>query len=779
VRDVRHPAWPGTRERWVGLLEFQVYRESRPGRRCLPPHNEPNAYKPTVPRSIKLTPLLLMLVMMAAGVRVSGAAPVRTAHVEAELVAERTALVPGRTNTVALRLVMERGWHTYWQNPGDSGLPTTLAWKLPEGLSAGPIQWPAPRALPVGPLVNYGYEGQVLLLNDITTVPDFLSGKTVTLSARADWLVCKEICIPEGADLTLTLPVIADGAQVQPDSRWSDAIAKARTSVPRAVDDWKVTATGRGPKIELRLAPASGHDNAPDLAGAHFFPYVEGQIEASGAQPLTREGAEWSVSLPVASQRVGEFKRVAGVLVSGDAGAPRAVSVDVPLGGTVVAGSAATAASVPSLQLMPPASSADSALSLGTAIFFALIGGVLLNLMPCVFPVLSLKVLGFATHRESGAAMRHHGLAFGAGVLVSFWLLAGALIALRAAGQQLGWGFQLQSPTTIACLAVLFFVLALNLSGVFEVSQFVPSSLATWNAKNPLLNDALSGALAVVVASPCSAPFMGAALGYALAGPMLSTWIVFTVLAVGMALPYALLAYFPAWRKRLPKPGAWMERLKHLLAFPLYATVLWLLWVLGAQLDNDAVLRLGVTLLLIALGLWAWQTMRTGGARGWGIASAASIVSAIVVGWPVVATSALDAETNVSRRPADDELWQDYSAARVAELVAAGRPVFVEFTAAWCVTCQVNKRLVLDTDAVREAFARQKVALLQADWTRRDPAIGAALAALGRDGVPVYVFFRPGKEPLLLPEVLRKQNILDAVDMPQAASSGVVPSTGG
>jgi len=393
--------------------------------------------------------------------------------------------------------------------------------------------------------------------------------------------------------------------------------------------------------------------------------------------------------------------------------------------------------------------------------------------------VLSLKVLGFAAHRESGAAMRHHGLAFGAGVLVSFWLLAGVLVALRAAGQQLGWGFQLQSPTTIAALAVLFFVLALNLSGVFEVRQFVPSSLVTWNAKNPLVNDALSGALAVVVASPCSAPFMGAALGYGLAGPIMSTWIVFTALAVGMALPYVLLAYFPTWRKRLPKPGAWMERLKHLLAFPLYATVLWLLWVLGAQLDNDAVLRLGVTLLLIALGLWAWQTMRTGGARGWGIASAASIAAAIVVGWPVVATSASDAETNVSKRPASDDLWQDYSAARVAELVAAGRPVFVEFTAAWCVTCQVNKRLVLNTDAVRDAFARQKVALLQADWTRRDPAIGAALAALGRDGVPVYVFFRPGKEPLLFPEVLRKQTILDAIDTPQAASSGVVPSTGG
>jgi len=740
-------------------------------------------------RSIILASLVLTLFVAAGGVCMSDAAPVRTAHVEAELVAERTALIPGAANTVALRLAMTRGWHTYWQNAGDSGLPTTLVWKLPDGLKGGPIQWPAPRALPVGPLVNYGYEGEVLLLSDIATVPDFLSGKTVTLSARADWLVCKEICIPEGADLSLTLPVIADAGQVQRDPRWGDAIAKTRASLPRPADDWKVTATARGSMVELQWAPATGRDSAASIAGAHFFPYAEGQIEAAGPQSLVQQGNEWRMSLPVASQRVGEFKRVAGVVVSGDPSAPRALAIDVPLDGTAVAGSAAPAIAAPALNLAP---GADSALSLGTAIFFALVGGLLLNLMPCVFPVLSLKVLGFATHRESNAAMRHHGLAFGAGVLVSFWLLAGALIALRAAGAQLGWGFQLQSPATIAFLAVLFFLLALNLSGVFEVRQLVPSSLATWNAKNPLVNDALSGALAVVVASPCSAPFMGAALGYALAGPTLSTWIVFTALAIGMALPYVLLAYFPNWSKRLPKPGAWMLRLKQLLAFPLYATVLWLAWVLGAQLDNDAVLRLSGTLLLIALGLWAWQTMRTGGARAWGIAAGASIAAALAVGWPVVATSAMDAGSTVAKGPAADGAWQEYSAPRVAELVAAGRPVFVEFTAAWCVTCQVNKRLVLDTDAVQDVFTRRKVALVRADWTRRDPAIGAALAALGRNGVPVYVFFRPGKEPLLLPEVLTRQDIVDAVDTPpsaaatqgapsheRAGTSPLLPSTGG
>jgi thiol:disulfide interchange protein DsbD len=385
---------------------------------------------------------------------------------------------------------------------------------------------------------------------------------------------------------------------------------------------------------------------------------------------------------------------------------------------------------------------------------------LLLNLMPCVFPVLSLKVLGFAAHGGDRATMRKHGLAFAAGVIVSFWLLAAVLVALRAAGSQLGWGFQLQSPVVVAGLALLFFVLALNLSGLFEIRLLLPSSLAGWNAKNPYVNDALSGVLAVVIASPCSAPFMGAALGYALTSSIASTWIVFTTLGVGMALPYLALAYFPAWRSKLPKPGAWMRRLRQLLAFPLYATVIWLAWVLGAQLDNDAVARLAATLLMVALALWAWQTMRTGGARAWGAAAIASLAAAMVVGWPVAAGVASE---GAKPAVAASEPWQDYTPQRVAQLVAAGQPVFVDFTAAWCVTCQVNKRLVLNTDAVRQAFAQGNVALVRADRTRRDPVIGAALAALGRDGVPVYVLYRPDKAPLLLSELLSKQEVLAAI----------------
>ena len=708
-----------------------------------------------MPRWLNIVACRLVCCVVAAALALPAvAAPARTAHVEAELVPEQTALSPGRPLTVALRLAMERGWHTYWQNPGESGLPTTLTWKLPDGLSAGPIQWPPPRTLPQGPLTNYGYEGEVLLLTDVVAVPDFLSGRTVTLNARADWLVCKEICIPEGADLSLTLPV-ANNAE--PDRRWAGPIARTRGALPRPLEGWNIAATGRGGEIDLALTPRAG---AADPGEVHFFPFNEGKIEASAPQPLARDGSALKLTLPVASQRVGEFTRVAGVLTATKGFGDRsAATIDVPLTGSVVAGSSGSS----SVAIAPAPVSTGSDLSLGVALAFAFVGGILLNLMPCVFPVLSLKVFGFAAQGFNTGTTRAHGLAFGGGVIVSFWLLAGLLFALRAGGAQLGWGFQLQSPPVVAGLAVLFFVLALNLSGMFEVGQLLPSALSTWSARNTSVNDALSGVLAVAIASPCSAPFMGAAIGYGLAQSASSTFAVFTALGVGMALPYALLAFFPGWRKYLPSPGPWMVRLKQILAFPLYATVIWLAWVLGAQLDNDAVARLATVLLLIAIALWAWQTRRTGGARGWGWAALAGLVAAIVVGAPVVSAPAGPGESAAKPVVADKGAWQDYAPERVLQLTADGRTVFVDFTAAWCVTCQVNKRLVLNTDAVQQAFAQHDVALLRADWTRRDPTIGHALATLGRSGVPVYVLYRPGREPLIFPEVLRQSTITDAL----------------
>jgi DsbC/DsbD-like thiol-disulfide interchange protein/cytochrome c biogenesis protein CcdA len=704
---------------------------------------------------------LAVLVALAPGSLVS-AAPVKTDHVEAELVAERTALVPGVPSTLALRLKIEDGWHTYWRNPGDSGLPTTLVWKLPPGFVASEIEWPPPRTLPVGPLVNYGYEGEVLHLVTLTPPANLELGGNVEIAARADWLVCKETCIPDGADLKLTLPV---GTNAATDPRWGGAISLTRGALPQPLTGWKAEARGNGALIELKLTPPAG---GPDPGTLRFFASTDGTIEPSAPQTQSRDAAGAQLlSLGVAHKLTPSLQNLAGVVTASNAfassvGSMQAATIDVPLTGRVVAG--------PRPDFDPPpiaarvlAAPADGSLSLGAAALLALVGGLILNLMPCVLPVLSLKALSLAAPgHDDRRVQRRSGVAFAAGVVLTFVALAVALLTLRAAGEQVGWGFQLQSPAVVTGLAVLFFVLALNLSGVFEFATLMPG-LASWSLENRYADAVLSGVLAVIIASPCTAPFMGAALGFALAQSAGATLAVFAALGVGMALPYLLLSWFPQWRRALPRPGIWMERLKQFLAFPLYATVAWLAWVLGAQVDNDAVVRLFATLIIVAFALWAWRNFRGGATKAWSVTALVAAVGAVVIAWPLFRS---DAIANAPARAVEsraDGAWLPYTPARLAELTGAGRPVFVDFTAAWCVTCQVNKRLVLNGVDVRDAFARHGVTLVRADWTRRDPAITRALAALGRNGVPVYVLYRPGREPLLLPEVLRTQIVVDAL----------------
>ena len=435
----------------------------------------------------------------------------KTEHVEAELVAAQTALVPGEPLTVALRLTMQKGWHTYWQNPGDSGLPTTLEWKLPAGISAGPIEWPAPHALPAGPLVNYGYDGEVLHLVQLTPQPTLTTGAPAVLRARADWLVCKEVCIPEGADLELALPVDKTAA---PDPRWGAPIAAARAALPRPLAGWKTTAEGKGATIELKLVPPAGAERSGRIA-VLLVRRIEDR--AVGAADTRRDGDAYVLTLPVSYNLAGNFGRLAGVLTAADgfSATARAATIDVPIAGARSRGREARAATPrprsTSHRLLP-----RTGLSLALAIAFAFVGGIALNLMPCVFPVLSLKVLGFATHHDAKTTLRKEAFAFAAGVVVTFVALGLVLAALRTAGEQLGWGFQLQSPAVVTALAALFFVIALNLSGVFEFGQIAPSGIAEFTAKNRTVDALASGVLAVLIASPCTAPFMGAALGYAI-----------------------------------------------------------------------------------------------------------------------------------------------------------------------------------------------------------------------------------------------------------------------
>lgn len=661
------------------------------------------------------------------------AEPVRTPHVEAELVAEHTALTPGATQTVALRLKMIPHWHTYWRNPGDSGLPTTIEWRLPKGFAAGPIQWPYPQRLPLGPLTNFGYEDEVLLLIDLKVPEQLTRGESITLAALAKWLVCNEDrCIPERAQLTLPLTVGGDGR-----SAHAAAVARARAALPvpaaTSLTGWGFAARRTAEGAVIDVTPASG----VALGTFWFFPYHEGRIENSAAQALARGAGVYRLAVPAAQQPVGEFSRATGILVApegfGHTNGPRAVEIDLPFG-------------IVSTPVLEGVSTVP--LNLELALLFAFIGGVILNLMPCVLPVISIKALSFVQHGQRDAHItRRHGLMFALGVLVSFWMLAGVLLGLRGAGAELGWGFQLQSPAVIAILALFFFALGLNLSGVYEFGTMLPGNAAAWRARNPYVDSLFSGVLAVAVASPCTAPFMGAALGYAVSQPAFIALSVFTALGVGMAMPYALLSWFPGWLRHVPRPGPWTLRLKQSLAFPIYATVVWLAWVLGLQAGMNAVALLLAALVL--LGIAAWLLGMRFERPIWTTATAAAL-TILAVGLALPGGISEPA----SRSALAGANWERFSPERVSAHTRAGQPVFVDFTAAWCVTCQVNKRLVLHTRDIQDAFTEKGVTLMIADWTRQDDTIARTLAQFGRNSVPLYVLYRPDREPLVLPEIL-------------------------
>ncbi|QAZ41311.1 protein-disulfide reductase [Methylibium sp. Pch-M] len=684
----------------------------------------------------------------------------RTDHVTAELVAERGAVAAGQTLRIGLKLQHIPHWHTYWRNPGDSGLPTTLSWTLPPGSRMGEIEWPAPERLPIGPLVNYGYEGDVLLPLQYTAPADARPGDTLRLQAQARWLVCNDVCIPEQAALELQLPV-AEAATADSAAPGMHAALFAQAAAAQAgpLSAWTAEVQQVGRDLLLTLEPAAG-DLPADAPEVHVFPYAEQLLEPA-SHALYRGPRGYALKLKLLDGATVPA-RLDGIAVaqadpggSGTAvwgGPQRSVEFSAPLRPvttiTVPAGARAAA------EDRVPASLRGSApVGLLAALGLAFLGGMLLNLMPCVFPVLSIKLLGLARQEGDVRRLRMHALAYGVGVVCSFVALAAALLALRAAGSAVGWGFQLQEPGVVFALALLFFVLGLNLAGQFEFSLLMPQGLAQWRAQRPAVDAFGSGVLAVVAASPCTAPFMGAALGYAIAQPPAEALGVFAALGFGMAWPYVLLVLRPGWRARLPRPGPWMLRLKQGLAFPMFATVVWLLWVLGQQAGIDGSTRALVALVGLAFGLWLASVWR-------GVAARAGVtvllVAVLAWGWPVseqAASPQADRGT-ASTAGSPHTAWQAYDEAAIDAHLGQGRAVFVDFTAAWCVSCQVNKRLVLHTEETLQAFNRSNVALMRADWTHRDERITAALGRLGRNGVPVYVLMRPGREPLLLPEIL-------------------------
>jgi thiol:disulfide interchange protein/DsbC/DsbD-like thiol-disulfide interchange protein len=691
------------------------------------------------------------------------AQPVRGDNIESELVAPVTAVVPGQPLTVALRLKHDAHWHTYWQVPGDSGLPTTIQWKLPEGWSAGPIQWPVPMRLPVGPLMNFGYEGEVLLLTELRPPADLQLGSVVELGARADWLICKDVCIPGGADLKLALLVDRSAAPTHRAVQFDST----RKLIPGKAELAQVAATIQDNRIRLGFVPAQGKP----AAKVEFFPLEEQRIEPAAAQVLQTEGSGSALFLRALQPVAPEFKSLKGLLVvdGGPANAAQggwAGTVEVPL----VAGTVAAVGVAAPLAIVEGAGAGR--VGFWGALIGAFIGGLILNLMPCVFPVLSLKLLSLmqhqrqddAAHRAHGASLRAHGGAFAAGVVLSFVLLAALLIALRAGGAQLGWGFQLQTPWVVAALATLFFLIGLNLLGAFEFN--FGSGVASSGLAQKLQSDSLGGSfwtgvLAVVVAAPCTAPFMGAALGYAATQPAAIALTVFAMLGVGMAAPYVVLTLFPRLLARLPRPGVWMERFKQLMAFPMFATVVWLVWVLVQQTGANGVAWVLGAFVLVGMAAWAFGLTQRGARRfRWVAAGRGGCgLYALFAGTHPAAVERAQAQLAAPAAAG----WQPWSSEAVNKTLAAGQPVFVDFTAAWCVTCQVNKQTVLQTASMDQAFAARSVVRMRADWTNRDEAITRELARFNRNGVPLYVLFDPKGSAHVLPEILTERTVLDAL----------------
>ena len=669
-------------------------------------------------------------------------------HVDAELIAATDAIVPGQPLTVGLRLKHENEWHTYWQVPGDSGLPTQIKWQLPAGFNAGAIDWPHPKRLPVGPLMNFGYEGETLLLTIVQVPADLPVGTPVTLNAKALWLECKDVCIPGEAQVKLTLPV---KTQAAPSS--SAGLFKAsQARVPQAA--LNATANIDATRIRVALSPPVGKT----LDKFEFFPLEEGRIEAAAPQELKKEGAQFAIYLTAAKPVGTDFKTLKGVIVAN--GGPGYANgwanvVLAPLtAGAVGAAAGATGAS---------GSAGGSSMSLLAALGTALLGGLILNLMPCVFPVLSLKLIGLAQHRTHSGPMAAHGIAFAVGVVLSFVLLAALLIGLQQAGSALGWGFQLQTPWVVAALTVLFFGIGLNLLGVFEFTM--GSSVANLKAADTLAQKSDwrgsfgTGVLAVIVASPCTAPFMGAALGYAITQPAVIALSVFAALGVGMAAPYVLLTLFPSLLAKLPRPGRWMELFKQFMAFPMFATCVWLLWVLAQQVDAGGVALALCVLVAVSFALWALGLSQRGARVFRWVAAAGGVLAALTF-VPIATSEALAPGT----RSTADTGWIDYSPEKLVQLRGEGKAVFVDFTAAWCVTCQLNKRVALRADNVKRRFATDNIVLMRADWTNRDERITQALAQFGRNGVPLYVLYDRKGEAVVLPELLTEGIVLAALD---------------
>lgn len=684
----------------------------------------------------------------------SYAAPVKTDEVEAELIAENQGFRPGGfDNWIALRLRPEPGWHVYWQNPGDSGIPTSIDWDLPAGASAGDMLWPYPHQEALGELTNYGYSEETLHLIPIRVA----EAGAYTLKGTAKWLVCKDICIPGQADLQLD--VTAGSGPLEPDLAWVGAFNKARKQLPLAAPDWDAQYAISGGDFSLMVEGAQ----FPAEARIEFFPLANDLVSHAAEQRIVVDASNGlRLSQALSTYFEEPPQPVTGVLVIHDTDKVRSFQIRAEPG-AVTPVPASTAAPKDQAQVGPmPSGPAEAAAqsadpTLLVMLGFAVIGGLILNLMPCVFPVLAIKALSVMSARSEPATRRQaHALAYTLGVILSFMVVAGLLIALRAGGQALGWGFQLQSPAFVFALTVVLFAMGLSLSGAAHFGSRWMGAGERLASRSGLSGSFFTGALAVVVATPCSAPFMASALGFALTQSAAIALMIFAALGLGLALPFLLIGFVPRLASMLPKPGAWMETFKQLMAFPLYLTAVWLLWVLGGLTSRDGMALALIGLVLVAVAVWSFGRARSGVGQGFAIVALVAAFSLMLH----PAMHAQKSEKTVSLKHGSEV----FSQARFDALRAEGRSVFVDFTADWCLTCKINERGAMRADSVRDAFRRNDVVTLVGDWTRADPAITAVLDRYGRSGVPLYLASRDGAEPVVLPQILTPDIIIGAFE---------------
>lgn len=706
--------------------------------------------------------VLLGLLLAPSQAAAQGAGVQRTERIAAELVSVSQWAAPGSTAIVAVRQDIEPDWHTYWRNPGDSGGPTALTWTLPGDVEAGEIVWPLPRRQRLNTLMNYGYSGEVYLPVPIAVPADAQPGSTLPLRVKALFFVCSaEMCVPEELTLSLDLPVRAGAAPLDP--RHGAAIQRIVETAPRATDiAARITLRDGVATLTATGGPLAGADPGP----SYFFPFEPRMIDHAAPQSGRYGPQGLTLALTPGADLAAAQGPIRGVLSTG-LGAFE-ISAEA---GPALAGAEGSGDLAPAPEDGPPetAGSASTAGFLQAALF-ALLGGVILNLMPCVFPILAMKAAALAGAAHDAPRARRDGLAFLAGVLTTFLLLAGVLLALRAAGQAAGWGFQLQTPAMTAGLALLMLAVGLNLSGVFHIGSGLQGV-----GSGPLsrlgggAGAFLTGVLAVVVAAPCTAPFMAVALGAALLMPWPMALVVFLMLGLGLALPYVLVSVTPGLLSRLPRPGLWMERLRGVLAFPMYATALWLAWVFSRQAGGDALGLLFITGLLLALAVWLLglaQAERALGRRG-RLAATTGFMALALAAAGLVMTARLPSVPATATAPeaAGGPAAAPWSPQAVEAALAEGRPVLVNFTADWCVTCKINEAGALKSARTVEAFRAANAVYLVGDWTSRDDAITAELARHGRSGVPLYLLYAPGTpQPRILPQLLTEGLVIEALE---------------